>query len=415
MFFSTELSSIRYRLTTCGNAGRLGPGSDRQCIDYHRNRGTSIARDDLIQQQTEPNFRGGQLVRIPKTTTYNVTVAGASGGNGLCSPAFGRGIVIRAQAILNENFDMLVLVGQRGMGPCEFSEPPIDSFCYNLPPANDSAQCNDTWWKYLETIGGREDGLDVYRHTGGGGGGGASMIRLENDGGLQVFPLIVAGGGGGGAAVLDFRVLDSVSFTQPNNATTVEEIYQSFVDGKIEDFDPVLSSVRGGLGFVAPDAAVERSAGAGGGYSSESESRRVDGSVLIFEEAFAEGGTDCATSSFIPTSFTSEVGGFGAGGGGCGGGGGGGGYTGGTIVGTGNLVPGGGGYSFLQNSSLNPLQLLGYSWNGAGDGYVEFVAADCGCAYECRVHEAEDRFECTCPEFSRLAPDLSDCYHCKFA
>ena len=365
-------------------------------------------------KQTVPNFRGGQLVKIPRTATYNLTVAGASGGSGLCSSVIGRGIVIRAQAVLDEKFEMLVLVGQRGMGPCDFKELLIDSICTDLPSANENpAQCNQTWWNYLESIGGRVAGFDVYRHTGGGGGGGASMIRLPNDGGLQIFPLIVAGGGGGGAAVLDLSVLDTVQFTRPGTNASKEEIYQAYVDGKITESDPFLSSARGGIGFIAQEAAVERSAGAGGGYVSESESRRVDGSALIFEEAFAEGGTDCATSTLIPTSLTGEVGGFGAGGGGCGGGGGGGGHTGGAILGAGNLIPGGGGYSFLQNSSLNPVKLLSYSWNDAGDGYVEFVAADCGCAYECRVYEDKDKFECLCPELSRLAPDLSDCYHCK--
>lgn len=352
-------------------------------------------------------------MRIPKTTTYNITVAGASGGKGLCSPLLGRGVVIRAQALLRESMEMLVVVGQRGMGPCEpwtSGGPPLDSFC-SLIPNNDSVQCNKTWWNYLQSIA-SSFSLDVYRHIGGGGGGGASMIRLENEGALQTFPFIVAGGGGGGAAVLDLNVLDMVNFSRPVNATQ-EEIYQAFVDGKIEEYDPVLSNIRAERGFLAPETSQERSPGAGGGYLNDLESRRVDGSQFLRQEAFGEGGVDCGTSS-SPTSFASEAGGFGAGGGGCGGGGGGGGHTGGAIVGTGNVVPGGGGYSFLQSSRLNPLQVVEYGWNGEGDGYVEMVAADCGCAYQCFMYEEGDEFECLCPESAKLAPDLSDCFQCKF-
>ena len=325
---STELSSIRYRLDSCGSTGRLGPASHQQCIDYHRNLSTPVYRDGLILQQTTPLFKGGQLVRILRTTTYNLTVVGGAGGRGLCSSVYGRGVVVKAQAQLQERFPMLVLVGQRGMGPCEFTSPPVDSVCSSVS-ASDSSECNETWWNYLANIAGPVDGLDVYGHTGGGGGGGASMIRLENEGGLQDFPFIVAGGGGGGAALLDLEILDSVNFTKPVDATR-EEIYQAFVNGKREIFDPLLSDRQNKRGFVAP-AGEKKTAGAGGGYTSGFEElRRVDGSQLIFEEEFAEGGTDCGTTSFFPTSFTDEVGGFGAGGGGCGGGGGGGGQTGGA-------------------------------------------------------------------------------------
>ena len=349
-------------------------------------------------------------MKVPRTTTYNLTVAGASGGLGLCSSVRGRGVVIRAQAELDKSFGMLVLVGQRGMGPCEFTEPPLDSPCSSLPVTNPE-QCNETWWNYLLAIAGYEDGEDVYRHIGGGGGGGASMIRLESEGGLQVFPLIVAGGGGGGAAVLDFAFVDSVNFTSPINAMQ-EEVYQAFVDGNRESFDPLLSERRDQRGYVAPDLADQRTAGPGGGYVGEfDESRRVDGSQLIFEEAFGEGGIDCGTSFLVPITFTGEVGGFGAGGGGCGGGGGGGGQTGGAIVGAGNVAPGGGGYSFVQLSAT----VTGYDWNNMGDGFVEIVAADCGCVYECLVYEAEDQFQCVCPDFAELAPDLNDCYYGKAA
>ena len=399
---STELGTIRYHLTTCGSYGRLGPTSDSQCINYYQTKNSPVARDDLILQQTQPPFRGGQLVTLPRTTTYNLTVAGASGGKGLCSPLYGRGVVIRAQANFAKGLQMLVLVGQRGHGPCEFAEPRNDSVC----SVNNATLCNETWWNDLLSSAGSYRGNEVYQNTGGGGGGGASMIRLKNEGDLQVFPFIVAAGGGGGAAVLDLDFIKTVNFTHMKNATQME-IYQEFVDGKGEFFDRVLSDRQNQRGFINPLLIGDHTAGAGGGYvSGLEEIRRVDGSQLAFEDAFAEGGVNCDTASLFPTSFTDEVGGFGAGGGGCGGGGGGGGQTGGAIVGAGNLSPGGGGYSITQER----VKILGYSWNSEGDGYVDIVAADCGCVYECIVYEAKDQFECECPNDTQLAPDLSDCY-----
>ena len=348
------------------------------------------------------------MIKLPRTTTYNITVAGATGGKGLCSPLYGRGVVIRARAELEENFRMIVVVGQRGHGSCEFTEPSND--CSFLPK-NNATQCNMTWWSYLQSIAGDSEGLDAYRHIGGAGGGGASMIRLENEGGLQVFPYIVAGGGGGGAAVLDLNFIDTVNFTHAVNATR-EEIYLEFVDGKREVFDLVLSDRQNQRGFIAPLSTDDRTAGAGGGYITGSEeARRVDGSQFIFEDDFAEGGRHCDTSTLVPTTFSPEVGGFGAGGGGCGGGGGGGGQTGGAIVGAGNLVPGGGGYSFAQED----VTIFEYDWNNNGDGYVDIAPADCGCVYECLLYEEEYQFECLCPNGTQLAPDLSDCYHSELA
>ena len=405
MHLDLDLAGVRYHFTPCGSSGRLGPTDQQQCIDYYQEKGSNVARDSIIRLQTIPLFRGGQLVRIPRTSLYNVTVAGATGGRGLCSPLYGRGLITKAQVQFTKGLQMLVLPGQKGHGPCEFKNPPADSICLNISK-NNATQCNEMWWNLLLNTVGELDGLDVFWYSGGGGGGGGSMIRLENDEGLQVFPYIVSGGGGGGAAVLDLDFIDTVEFTHFENAT-LAEIYQMFMDGKIDSFDPVISDRKAERGF---SVAEDRTAGAGGGYISYEDGRRVDGSQLMLEDAFAEGGSECSMSAFVPTIFTPEVGGFGAGGGGCGGGGGGGGHTGGAIVGVGNFVPGGGGYSFTVEGLMAPT-ILEYGLNSEGDGYVDIVAADCGCVYECLVYEEEDQFECICPNDTQLAPDLNDCYY----
>ena len=405
VLYTLDLKEIRYHFTTCGSDGRTGP-SYSQCIDHYQNslNGLGEGTEELILEQTSPNFEGGQLFRIPRAGLYNVTVAGAAGGRGLCSPLFGHGRVVTAQAEFSEGHRMLILVGQKGRAPCDFD--PDESFCPFV--TENATECNETWWNFLQSIDSPLQQRDIYVHRGGGGGGGASMIRLENEGGIQIFPFIVAGGGGGGASVLDLNFVNNVNFTHSENAT-LTEIYQEYVDGKIEEYDPVLSEHRTERGFVINTN--NRTAGAGGGYlNGNDESRRVDGSALIQEDAFAEGGRECVVTSLVPTYFTSEVGGFGSGGGGCGGGGGGGGHTGGVVVGISNTIPGGGGHSFVSGGSTGP-RIMGYSLNNESDGYVDIVAADCGCVYECVLYEEDDQFECLCPNNTQLAPDLSDCYY----
>ena len=66
---------------------------------------------------------------------YNVTIAGAAGGRGLCNSEYGRGLVQHGQLTISDTgFDYLILVGQRGLGPCETGEPdPGHMLCQNPP------------------------------------------------------------------------------------------------------------------------------------------------------------------------------------------------------------------------------------------------------------------------------------------
>ena len=396
------LGEIRHRFTPCSMTGRTGP-SFIQCKDHYRST-SSAGTEKLLQPLISFKYDGAQYVRIPRTAVYNVSVAGAAGGRGLCSPLFGQGRVVSAQAEFYEGTRMLIMVGQKGQGPCDLGLE--DTFCPYIT-ANVS-ECEDAWREYLLQNNPSDLPIELGANRGGAGGGGASMIRLENEGGLQIYPFILAGAGGGGAALLDLNFVKSVNFSHSKNAT-LNQLYREYMDGKVEEYDPMLSNHRSERGFVV--ASESRTAGAGGGYSTgNDESRRVDGSAFLTEDDFGEGGRECESISIIPITFASEVGGFGGGGGGCAGGGGGGGHTGGAIVGISNTVPGGGGHSFVVGGAGAPSNVQ-YSLNNESSGYVEIVPAECGCVYECIVYEEEDQFECLCPNGTQLAPDFNDCYY----
>ena len=174
----------------------------------------------------------------------------------------------------------------------------------------------------------------------------------------------------------------------------------------------------GGRGFRLIDDQAEVSAGAGGGYSESLYGTRqiidMDGRGLNMTDNFAEGGMHCLDGHIgVPAQLMGCEGGFGGGGGGCLEGGGGGGFTGGNVENFTMNTPGSGGYSF--NAFTEFLDVPeNYSLNYE-DGYVDIIPADCGCVYECVVYEEEDQFECLCPNGTKLAPDLSDCYSGKIS
>ena len=44
------------------------------------------------------------------------------------------------------------------------------------------------------------------------------------------------------------------------------------------------------------------------------------------------------------------------------------------------------------------------------NGFVDIILVNCGCVHTCLVNSSEDTFECLCPNYTMLAPDLSDCF-----
>ena len=394
--FTTDLDEIRYKFTTCGASGERGP-TFNMCMKYYSSINSSIVRDDLLFSFEPDIYEGTQGFRVPKTALYNITMAGAAGGRGLCNYLSGFGFVQKFNVELSPAHDMQILVGQRGKGPCDVNSS--HTLCHsalNLSLVNGREACNATWWRSLSNI---EFGNDIYSSVGGGGGGGASMIRLRNtnNGELTMLPLAISGGGGGSPALYTLEV----------GLNMME--YKSFLNAKGNNCDPVHSpsiSMQGYMNSTSPIA------GAGGGlFRSMHFISDSNGGYLCEELKFAIGGLDCVREWEHP--FQGANGGFGGGGGGCGGGGGGGGFTGGAVLDGTNDTPGGGGYSWIDNSRSKAVE-VDRVWND-GDGYVEIVPADCGCAFTCSVYAEDDQFDCTCPEGTNSTPDEMDCFRCELS
>ena len=143
--------------------------------------------------------------------------------------------------------------------------------------------------------------------------------------------------------------------------------------------------------------------------------RDVDGKLLSQQNNFAEGGSDCSSSLQTIDShvFSGVFGGYGGGGGGCGSGGGGGGYTGGHVLENFPDTPGSGGdagvFDLNEDCGILVTNLIDFR-NNDDDGYVEIVESNCECAGQCKVFTEEGQFECSCPNGTLLAEDMSDCY-----
>ena len=306
---------------------------------------------------------------------YNLTVAGAAGGRGLCSLYYGRGAVLKVTAYLTAGQDAAILVGQKGTGPCDV-DPSLE-LCQEDPMnVNESENCFNLLFEEAGFFGE------------GGGGGGASLVVLLNETKLAGLPLVMSGGGGGSGP----PYCDPVPVLLP-----IEFLNGSLLSG---------SGENGGCTTLDDDACSFRP-GVGSGWKGNSSSlMSVDGQGFIMGDDFAVGGLPCFANF-------ETYGGFGGGGGGCFEGGGGGGYTGGSVFVDLCFVHGEGGTSFVANtSSGKEVILLDFHTNN-DTGFVEIVPVDCGCTGSCVMYES-DQFGCVCPENSVLAPDQSDCYNGMF-
>ena len=403
--------------------GRTGP-SFRTCRDHYAASDSPIFRDDVLFEFENGDYRGAQGFRVPRDGVYNITVVGAAGARGICNHVLGGKAVKRTvQVKLSTEFDLLVMVGQRGLEPCTqipISEPAYTEVCSNPPlNINETVLCNETWYNLTR----KYDSL-FYEVFGGAGGGGASLVRARNRTSemFDDFPIVVTGGGSGTPAVLQFDGVDVVDVG--DQFPSGEEGYRAYLNGQFIQLNPVFpfSLFPGIRGNRISDGS--KIAGAGGGYSIGLKRLiEVDGRAFRSPLNFANGGIDCAqplynirmdNANAIP--FHGTFGGFGGGGGACGGSGGGGGYTGGAVQGIGNTIPGGGGYSYTGDAfftSFNVTHIVDTLHENRTDGFVDIVLANCGCVYECTVFEEADQFDCRCPKDATLAPDLSDCFYSK--
>ena len=405
--YDVELSDIRYRFTTCGASNHDGPTFE-ECVTHYKSLQSPISNDGVLFQFDEEGFQGGQGFRVPRGGVYNVTIAGAAGGRGLCNIHYGFGRRLEFQITLSPEYELLVMVGQKGKSPCDIH--PDHPLCETPPTSMDTAtQCNQSWYNITEQI------RLLYNFTAGGAGGGASMLRAKSVESQNLFPdpIAIAGGGGGSPALLDYELAANLIIRLTINPPTMDPmlLYTYHMNAKLFGY----TDVHVGRNFtrgIRPLSQFSIIAGAGGGWTSFLTSSDADGKALSQSQDFAEGGFDCLRD--VDNIFREVDGGFGGGGGECGGGGGGGGYTGGSVLAVSNTVPGGGGHSVAFTSeSIPDLTPIGLSFND-DDGYIEIIPANCNCTGYCKVNTTDDTFECFCPNNTSMALDDFDCYRRKY-
>ena len=370
---------VSYSFTTCGSRDRQGP-TDEECVDYYCNSGSPVC-DHLIYI----SHRGSQTFVVPRSGNYTVTIAGASGGHGVCSNYSGLGVKAKETVQLKRGEILLVSVGQQGTSACDGYKD-IDV----CEISNDTEACEHLWNTLQDSLSPEES--DYYLFDGGGGGGGASLLQVFHGNTIQILNdslLVIAPGGGGAGAIYNIATFLHLLNSTYNNSDDLEALYRNYTYGHA--FATFSENANGTAGLQE----YINSARAGAGYFSAT----LDVTAL---ENFGYGSTDCTENTVRFTLFPDTHGGFGGGGGGCNGGGGGGGYTGGSIIVDGAAIPGEGGYSW----PYPPWPLIGYN---DGDGYVELFLESCGCTYNCIIYN-QSSFDCSCPSDTLLALNGLDCY-----
>ena len=416
----TDLTEITYRFTNCGSSNHDGPRVNAECGRFYEQINSPIVTNQRLFQfeRQDGQYNGGQGFRLPRNDLYNITIAGARGGEGLCNFEYGLGGVVHMQVELTTDYEYLILVGHRGTSVCDVPDNANNPICQQPRPRNlaEAEACKVDWNNWINEA--LPEGSNAALFNGGGGGGGASMMwpRRKTGSEFTNMPIAIAPGGGGASALLDYESLQHLlvrfSLNYPINGTK-EEIYRFHVNAHFDQY--LLTWSKGNRGNRPADSLIITS-GSGGGWNSVVGLPlfEVDGKLLSQANNFAQGGFDCSSSTPIESRvFTRVNGGYGGGGGGCDSGGAGGGYTGGHVVRNSNTIPGSGGDDGIFNRTELPLaRMLGRNHND-DDGYVEIVSSNCECAGQCVVYPEEKQFECLCPNDTLLAEDGRSCYQGK--
>ena len=221
-----------------------------------------ITTDGVLFQFDKEDFQGGQGFRILREDVYNVTIAGAAGGRGLCNIHFGHGRIMDFQIRLSPDYELLVMVGQRGQSPCD--SPSDHLLCQSPPKSEEEAdQCDQSWYNMIR------GNVLLYDFSGGGGGGGGSMLRARNieTGYLFSEPIAVAGGGGGTSAILYYN--DTVNLLKNYlifelDPLSLEQLYEYHINARFFYVTDLIYGINDTRGYRPPTRATDLP-GAGGG------------------------------------------------------------------------------------------------------------------------------------------------------
>ena len=355
-----------------------------ECTEHYCNSG-SLVCGHLLNEGT----RGSQIFVVPRSGNYTVTIAGASGGHGVCSNYSGLGVIARETVQFRRGQILRILVGQQGTNACDGHQN------ITICQISNTKACENSWLtlNYNDLSCG-----ELYYYDGGGGGGGASLLQYHTYVDDYILPIAIAPGGGGAGAIYDVTTfLSSVNIVY-NDSDDLEALYRNYTCGHA--FDTNSKEANGTIGHGIH--AYEYSAGPGAGYD-EINVRSSDAAALI---SYGFGGLDCNEHENIRISgllpFPDTHGGFGGGGGGCNGGGGG--YTGGSIIANGAAIVGEGGYSYSEYPWL-------YLWiiMMVMDMWTCFLSHVVVLTIVAIIYN-QSLFECSYPSNTLLAVNGLDCY-----
>ena len=354
-----------------------------ECMEHYCNSGSQVC-GHLLNEGT----RGSQIFVVPRSGNYTITIAGASGGHGVCSNYSGLGVIVRETVQFRRGEILRILVGQQGTSACDGHQ--------DIDICQISSDCENLWNTTYRNMAFKQ----IYLFDGGGGGGGASLLEHANNP-LRNPSIVIAPGGGGAGAIPNVTDFLSLLEIEYDDSDDLEALFNNYTYGHAFEIssNDIITGTFGIRNF-------RDSAGPGAGYYLSSFLPVTSDPDALVLDGF--GGQDCSESIRIiiidsePLPFPDTHGGFGGGGGGCNGGGGGGGYTGGSIIANGPSISGEGGYSWPDP----PWPFIGYN---DGDGYVELFLESCGCTYNCIIYN-QSSFECSCPSDTLLALNGFDCY-----
>ena len=106
-----------------------------ECTEHYCNSG-SLVCGHLLNEGT----RGSQIFVVPRSGNYTVTIAGASGGHGVCSNYSGLGVIVRKTVHFRRGEILRILVGQRGTSACDGHQD--INICQR---SNDIETCKNLW------------------------------------------------------------------------------------------------------------------------------------------------------------------------------------------------------------------------------------------------------------------------------
>jgi len=376
---------IQLNFTSCGKTGRNGPSYD-ECVKYYQSQNLTTWKS-LINLTTP--LVSAQFFRVSITGVYDILIAGASGGKGVCSPFVGGGAVLHSQRFLDSEQLYAVTIGQSGNNACDSEH--FAKLC-NLSVES----CVQQYNKSYQQIDFSNSPPNCLYDGGGGGGGGTVFNEVsEQEDGSRLFILQVysaAGGGGSGAIFNDTDKLKDYA-----NADSIHSNIHKSIEASNGE---------------RPQADTCPYSGVGGGSIRNNLGEIVDGypntlpATSGTDRNYKLGGLGCVNNG--------TNGGFGGGGGACVSGGGGGGFGGGSVLSYSPYEPGKGGTSKL-NTEVNSTG----EYNYYGSGFFNLTLIDCGCTGTCIKNISRHVFQCMCDDVTTLAPDGLDCfrglYKCTYA